>query len=85
MNVREHGLLPTLALNVASVSSAPEAGPLSTIRQEADKVGLAEATELNPTERNNSFITQRKPSENMQIADRESLYGWMTTVGFALC
>ncbi|XWS48183.1 hypothetical protein CRYUN_Cryun13aG0051500 [Craigia yunnanensis] len=46
---------------------------------EADKVGLAEATGLDQKQINNWFINQRKrhwkPSENMQIAVMDSLYG----------
>ncbi|XP_022735634.1 homeobox protein knotted-1-like 6 [Durio zibethinus] len=46
---------------------------------EVDKVGLAEATGLDHKQINNWFINQRKrhwkPSENMQIAVMDSLYG----------
>ena len=47
--------------------------------QDADKVGLAEATGLDQKQINYWFINQRKrhwkPSENMQIAVMDSLYG----------
>ncbi|KAF9667889.1 hypothetical protein SADUNF_Sadunf15G0070100 [Salix dunnii] len=46
---------------------------------EADKVALAESTGLEPKQINNWFINQRKrhwkPSENMQVAFVDSLYG----------
>ena len=49
------------------------------IFQEADKVALAESTGLEPKQINNWFINQRKrhwkPSENMQVAFVDSLYG----------
>lgn len=47
--------------------------------QEADKVALADATGLDQKQINNWFINQRKrhwkPSENMQFAVVESIYG----------
>jgi hypothetical protein len=49
------------------------------IIQEADKVALAELTGLDQKQINNWFINQRKrhwkPSENMQFAVMDSLYG----------
>jgi hypothetical protein len=52
---------------------------LFLIFQEADKVALAESTGLEQKQINNWFINQRKrhwkPSENMQFAVVDSLYG----------
>nr|XP_016487941.1 PREDICTED: homeobox protein knotted-1-like 2 [Nicotiana tabacum] len=46
---------------------------------EGQKICLAESTGLDPKQINNWFINQRKrhwkPSENMQFADMESIYG----------
>lgn len=52
---------------------------INLMMQETDKVSLAEATGLDQKQINNWFINQRKrhwkPSENMQIAVMDSLYG----------
>ncbi|KAG5536929.1 hypothetical protein RHGRI_024382 [Rhododendron griersonianum] len=52
---------------------------LFIVTQEADKVALAELTGLDQKQINNWFINQRKrhwkPSENMQFAVMDSLYG----------